>query len=92
MPERSGGDVLGCLAGRSLGGMLETWFKSRWHRFEMGNLDWLGHDICVGMRLPVFMCVYMSVYEWMNVCVCVCGCNEVCAGVYENVCTACFHE
>ena len=23
----------------------------------------------------------------MCVCVCVCGCNEVCASVYENVCT-----
>lgn len=73
-----------------MGSMLATRFKSRWHRFEMGKLDWPGHDICVGMRLPAFMCVHMSVYEWMNVCVC--GFNEVCAGVYENVCTACFHE
>lgn len=70
MPERSGG-VLGCLPGRSLGSMLETWFKCRWHRFEMGNPDWPEHDICVGMRLHAFMRVYMSVYEWMNMCVCV---------------------
>lgn len=70
MPERRGG-VLGCLPGRSLGSMLETWFKCRWHRFEMGNPDWPEHDICVGMRLHAFMRVYMSVYEWMNMCVCV---------------------
>ena len=53
---------------RSLGSMLETWFKSRWHRFEMGNLGWPEHDICVGMKLHVFMCV--CVY----LCVCVYEC------------------
>ena len=59
---------------RSLGSMLETWFKSRWHRFEMGNLGWPEHDICVGMTACIDVCVCMSVCEWMNMCVCVCVC------------------
>lgn len=50
--------------------MLATRFKSRWHRFEMG-IGFAGCMIHVWYDcLHMSVCVHMSVYEWMNVCVC----------------------
>ena len=63
----------------SLERMLEIWVKSRWHRFEMGNLGWPKHDTCVGCE-NVCVYVYLCVNE--HVCECVYEIKFVC----ENVC------